>query len=635
VLILGTMSFVRKKSRKLSSGEIKDYYYEVENKWENGKVKQKIIRYLGDTPYKKQFDINDEKARLVSQILFEKDSDPRSVKERLKEIGLPVPPGELKEVHLVYEKEIYLEPDEIYCPVCFHRLTVRNTKRRTIRTMTGLRNVVTVTKHCPIHTDNVFSPTVRLTPRKSIHGFDVIAEVGKLRFMDHKQIDEIHSILLTSGIPIPPRTVESLCSRFLHCLMAVHLGSLPAVSTILEKQGGYVCHVDGTTTKGDPVMLLIKDSCSKIRLLAASIPSEAKESVAPYLQMVQRSVGDPVVCVRDMGKGIEAAILDIFHGVYVVTCHFHFLRNIGMCLFDPIYPQFRDRVYRTGVIKKLRMLRKHCLERRSSLERDQAVTFLNVILAYKKDGTGLAYPFSLPVVDLYRRCEEIQGKLHGIILENAKDNLCSPCLSRLQTVLHLLKPPPVVYGWIHADFERLLNRWQWFERVRNALRYRNGLIPLNTDGSLSQVELEKGRKMIDVLLDDMTRYIQQKDLEDGSLKKALGTVIQMVKKRRDELFVPNAWVTVDGKTQLRKLPRTNNCLEQDFRRIRRHARRIRGDMDVERSVQRDGVGMAIVENLSIDTYVRSMYGSLELMAERFAMVSDDALENARSLFLKK
>lgn len=100
---MGTMSFVRKKSRKLSSGEIKDYYYEVENKWENGKVKQKVIRYLGDTPYKKRFDINDEEALLVSQILFEKDSDPGSVKERLEEIGLPVPPGELKEVHLVFK----------------------------------------------------------------------------------------------------------------------------------------------------------------------------------------------------------------------------------------------------------------------------------------------------------------------------------------------------------------------------------------------------------------------------------------------------------------------------------------------------------------------------------------------------
>ena len=69
--------------------------------------------------------------------------------------------------------------------------------------------------------------------------------------------------------------------------------------------------------------------------------------------------------------------------------------------------------------------------------------------------------------------------------------------------------------------------------------------------------------------------------------------------------------------------------------MRRHARRIRGDMDVERSVQRDGVGLAIVANLSIDTYVQCVYGSLDMMAYRFATVYDNTLEKAKALFLKQ
>jgi len=97
------MSFVRKKSRKLASGEMKDYYYEVENKWKDGKVKQKVIRYLGATPYQNHLDIDREKAQQVSQILFEKDSTPSRVKERLEGIGIPVPFDDLKEVHLVFK----------------------------------------------------------------------------------------------------------------------------------------------------------------------------------------------------------------------------------------------------------------------------------------------------------------------------------------------------------------------------------------------------------------------------------------------------------------------------------------------------------------------------------------------------
>ena len=75
----------------------------MENKWQDGKVKQKVIRYLGTTPYQNRFDIDNEKAQQVSQILFEKDSNLSRVKDRLKDIGLPVPSGELKEVHLVFK----------------------------------------------------------------------------------------------------------------------------------------------------------------------------------------------------------------------------------------------------------------------------------------------------------------------------------------------------------------------------------------------------------------------------------------------------------------------------------------------------------------------------------------------------
>jgi len=480
----------------------------------------------------------------------------------------------------------------------------------------------------------VFYPQTRVTPKKSIHGFDVLVEVGRLRFLEHKQISEIHSFFLRKGVVIPPRTLEHLCLRFLYYVVAVHLESVSDLALIFEKQGGYIGHVDATTTKGTPGTLLIKDGWSGIRLLAASIPTEATDFVLPYLQMIQLYFGNPIALVRDMGKGIEAAINEIFVGVYVITCHFHFLRAVGLRLFDTLYPRFRGRVYRTGVIKKLRSIRKQCTKRKASLERDQAIEFLEYLLAYKKDGNGIAYPFSLPVVDFYRRCNEIQEMTHSIILENARNNRSSPCLSRLQDALHLLRPSPVVNVRIHADFDRIMRRWQWFERVREALRYRNGPVPLNTEGSLSTKELETGRKMIDILRDDIESFIEQNDSDDCSLKQTLQGISELINERREELFVPNVTVTIDGEKQLKQLPRTNNSVEQDFRKMRRHARRIRGDMDVERSVQRDGVGLAIVANLSIDEYVQCVYGSLDLMAYRFATVSEDTLEKAKALFWK-
>ena len=100
---MGIMTFIRCKPRKLSSGEIQKYYYEVENYWENGKTKQRVIRYIGKNPYPTQFDIKPDIAKLVSQIIVEKEITPTQLKSKLESIGIPISPGELKEVQLRFK----------------------------------------------------------------------------------------------------------------------------------------------------------------------------------------------------------------------------------------------------------------------------------------------------------------------------------------------------------------------------------------------------------------------------------------------------------------------------------------------------------------------------------------------------
>ena len=50
---------------------------------------------------------------------------------------------------------------------------------------------------------------------------------------------------------------------------------------------------------------------------------------------------------------------------------------------------------------------------------------------------------------------------------------------------------------------------------------------------------------------------------------------------RGELFAPNVKLKVGGKTVRRLLPRTTAMGEQEFRKLRRHGRRIRGMAQVE------------------------------------------------------
>ena len=339
------------------------------------------------------------------------------------------------------------------------------------------------------------------------------------------------------------------------------------------------------------------------------------------------------MCIRDR---IENALVEVFPDVYVLTCHYHFLKAVGLRLFDKIYPRFQKCVDRTGIKKKLRKLRKRFRKRKRTEERDRALELLKYVLAYKQDGNGIAYPFSLPAVDFYRRCDKVRPAVRTGILDRAKLNKSSPCLSRLEDALNLLKPPPAVRGRIHSECLKLEARWQWFEQIRKALRYRNGPVPLDTKGFLSDTELEKGRKMIDKLQTRISDFINHGDSnKDRTLKRDLRGISKMLTERRDELLAPNIVIEVNGIQKVKQLPRTNNTAEQDFRSLRRHSRRIRGDANVERAVQRDGVGLAIVKNLDNKNYLRHIYGHLNQIPSRFAKVSPNSLQQAKALFQTK
>jgi hypothetical protein len=528
------------------------------------------------------------------------------------------------------------EPEEEQCEKCQSKLNVRNTRSRTITGCHGKQRVTEVTKHCSQHPEKTFRPSKKLTPPKSKYGFDLLAEIGQHRFMEHRQITEISTILDKRNIHVPERSNENLTHRFLRYVVAVHIESLPLLATFVKQNGGYVVQVDGSTTCGSPLLLLIKDGFSGIRLLAASIPTESCECVQPYLETILEDFGEPVCAIRDRGGGIESALLNTFPEIYIITCHFHFLGNVGERLLTTKYYRFQRRVYRTGIMKKLRTLKKRLSHRKISDERDEALKMVEYVLAFKEDGKGLAFPFSVETMDFYRRCEEIRPKMQEAILARATTLKSSPCLIRLKNALDLIQPPPAVRGRIHAEYLQLIARWNWFERIRKTLRYRNGPVPLNNRGYLSDKELEDGKKELDNLQKEIEDFVNLRtNSTDRTLKQILRGILELLTERRDELFTPNVELIVNGKKNVRQLPRTNNAVEQDFRKIRRYWRRIMGNSDVEKNVQKQGVGQAIVANLEIKDYVNLVYGSLENMASRFASVTPDALERASDLFISQ
>jgi len=523
-------------------------------------------------------------------------------------------------------------PEKKHCAICHGSLRVRNTKSRTVKTLSGLVSVTNVTLTCPRHKREIYRPGNRLTPPGSSYGYDVLAEVGRLRYAEHKQIEEISQMLAEKGCKVPPRTVAHLCDRYLEHITAVHLDSLPVLDTLVRQRGGYVLHIDGTGNKGRMV-LLMKDAWIGIRLCAVSVQSEAADHVIPWLEYVKTHFGPPVAVVRDMSKGLKAAVSKVFPNTYVIVCHYHFLRDVGQRLFDGLYHGFRNRIDRRGVKKRLRAIRRIVRARKEPDEdASMALAVVERILAYRRDAKGLAYPFSLPAVDFYRRCDQAGVNVRTAILDRAKKNLCSPMLSHVEDALNLLKPPPAVIGRLQSDYEALVQRWQWFNRIRRVLRYRNGPIPLSTRITLSERNLERGRKMLDWLIEKI-RGLENSggyDHHARTLRKILRGVAKLIEAHRESLFAPNVTVTVNGVTKRMRVPRTNATVEGDYRLVRRHGRRIRGCGDVESQVQREGAGMLLAENLKNQTYVSTVYGSLHRIPNRFSTVSRDGLALAKS-----
>lgn len=514
------------------------------------------------------------------------------------------------------------------CSVCSLPLVVKKTIIRSVKTPAGIRRVRERVCACSVHRKLVrHSP---ITPRHSGHTFDLIAEVGMLRYLQHRQISEICGLMERHGLHIPARTADWLCMRFLTYFAAVHIESAPQIRALLEKLGGYVLILDGTGHHG-PMVMQMKDGWSGIQLLASSVRLESDDEIIPSLQMLESMFGPPVAAVRDMGSGETSALKQVFPGMYVVTCHFHFLRAAGWKLFEPVYPLFRSRIERTGLKKRMHhLMRVVARDDYKGADASSVLGQCEWIFNYRKDGKGMPYPFSLPALDFYNRCESVRSELlKSADMEGPKRGNAP---RRLLVLLNRLHPPPAKLASIQSDAQALMERWAWFERIRRVLRYRNGPVPLSTRHTLSGKALEKGRSRLDWLRSTIAEELKSGRGDGyGDFHRVLRSIDGDLEARRDELFVPNVVVETEDGRIVRQLPRTISSAEVEFRRLRRHTRRITGNAHVDDRVQNEGPGMLLLENLKNSAYVNAVYGSLNGLPSRFSTVSGEAFEKAKKI----
>jgi len=523
-----------------------------------------------------------------------------------------------------------------FCPCCQRLLKVEKSRDRRLVTLDSDERVTEVVKYCPVDGLRFVSESLRnATPYRSPYSYDLIVHIGRLRYSRHYQISEIQDEIARDGPFIPRSSIQQLCFRFLRYFIAVHLENLSLFAEYTWGQGGYVLQIDGSQNHGRGTLILVKDTISGMRLFASRFPSENKEDLVPFLTYIKSLFGVPLFVIRDGGTGIVNALDEVFPDTYQVYCHFHFLRALGHALFDHYHKRFKKTIDKLGVKGKLsklyRLVQKRLRKKQKQFVRE-VLEDLRELLEFvlTSSGEGLGYPFEISVLRFYERCLAIEKPVQDLVRHCAKHYVLLKVLCDVQSTLRLLHPPPAVRGKLHQDAKRILEREKWFIKARKALRWRNGPVPLSTQIQWNEKQLKKAHKGID----DFLAEIESKDKglkKSSSLAKGLCIIRDRFIEHKENLLAPNINIDTSRGKKVIKVERTNNGIEQDFRAIRRHARRLRGDKNVEGIIQREGVGLLLLLNMEIPQYVQTVYGSWELMGKRFAKVSEQALEHAELL----
>ena len=257
------------------------------------------------------------------------------------------------------------------CPACAGPLWSAASAHRNVVTLSGstrLRLQVRSCRNpgCPRH-------KVCLRPEQEgafalpqhEFGLDVIALIGRLRHAERRSVPEVHAELVRRGVAICARSVTNLLDRYDE-LLALSCTDTARLKRITAKAGRVILAIDGLQPDvGHEVLWVVRDVLSGEVLLARSLLSSSRDDLARLLREVKGALDVPIAGVVSDGQtSIRKAVADALKGVPHQLCHFHYLREAAL----PVYEA--DRHAKVQLKKKVRGIRpiERKIEGRGDLE---------------------------------------------------------------------------------------------------------------------------------------------------------------------------------------------------------------------------------------------------------------------------
>ena len=498
--------------------------------------------------------------------------------------------------------EVVFRPSVTICPECNALLRAYRTDRSTVKTVDCTFTAVHKLMICREHETVFGSELLRsIVAPGCIYANDVMLESSRMRFIDGRSSSEIVSDL---GNGISGSHVRLLSNAALDIFGQIHEESYPVLRAAMKS---YVLHIDGTTDGEFEMILVVRDSVSGFTLYAEKCHSESLDSVKEVLLKVKERFGTPAGAVSDMRAGILKALGEVFPGMPVRICLFHFLRDLGRDLMRDMHTDLALAINRIGVKSPLKSILRaipdysqstlyeieqgYCSER----EGMEIMAVRGVLDALLNTGgsSGYGFPFSLRHLSFYMACMETERRLAALSAKfTGKEST-----ALLNSVMDEIRRITGNTG-INRIAAMLSDVNMLFSKLRVAFR-------MPEKGSLSDdlTDDDAIHARCDIVTGEMEVYLSTNI--PRHMFTAAKHIIASYRARETMLFANNADHTI---------PRTNNMMEQFFRKVTRSITKRCGNIASGNILAQSGASLALFRNMSNEQYVKIVFGEQDIPA---------------------
>lgn len=530
---------------------------------------------------------------------------------------------------------IHIEPIESQCTCGSNcKLKVQKTKKRQVRTLhIGPFYVHETQKVCSVRScrkvyrftglDDLLSPG-------SNFGYDVIEYIGHAVWRQAHTAAQIQRDLMREyNLTISESTITYLAKKFVHYMVEAQEDKLSEIKNFLHKGGGYFLYFDAMHP-GDGaahMMSAIAEEISeKISIVLGSVklPTESIETVTAFLTRLKEKYGNPLAGICDMLASNLAAFQEVFPGILLLICHFHFLRSIGKLFLENETIRLQGILKQYDINKRLKEFLKKCKEKieadpkliiyltyseaqyKSSFqmlpEIIKAYCKVQWILAYEQDLNGYGAPFDRSDLSYLQRMKKTYDSLRWYSWDFQE-------LSELKCLLGCVLEDPNLKQQMAAMEKKAAD----FDELRSIMKIAPiyGVKGLNDDGEECDMTLMEAQLKVFIESDTI------KNNSDKSYKKMINQILKywkMLFAKPVEARLPNGEI-------VHVYPgRTSNCLERLFREFQRLEYKRTGMSTLGRTARAMIAETPMMKNLECPQFMNIILNGQPTLAARFAQL---------------